>query len=120
MSADSSKVNTESPVRCPRGCGQVWPRPRVRCAVQPDEHGRALGHFTDQCLEVAGAEAAQQHVLAGHEPGVAGRIFSTIAEANIVVDMIVQSVSEYGTTDLSFTIHENDVEAARNLLEPIV
>ena len=54
------------------------------------------------------------------QPGVAGRIFSMIAAANIVVDMIVQSVSEYGTTDLSFTIHENDLEAARKLLEPIV
>src|SRR3989442_4825004 len=30
------------------------------------------------------------------EPGVAGRIFSTIAAANIVVDMIVQSVAERG------------------------
>src|SRR6202022_584655 len=54
------------------------------------------------------------------EPGVAGRIFSTIAAANIVVDMIVQSVSEYGTTDLSFTIHENDLDAARKLLDPVV
>src|SRR2546422_1792523 len=50
------------------------------------------------------------------EPGVAGRVFSTIAAANIVVDMIVQSVSEHGTTDLSFTIHENDLDAARKLL----
>ena len=54
------------------------------------------------------------------EPGVAGRIFSTIAGANIVVDMIVQSVSEHGTTDLSFTIHENDLDVARKLLEPVV
>src|SRR6059058_835839 len=54
------------------------------------------------------------------EPGVAGRIFSTIAGANIVVDMIVQSVSEHGTTDLSFTIHENDLDAARKLLEPVI
>src|SRR6266851_378565 len=54
------------------------------------------------------------------EPGVAGRIFSTIAAANIVVDMIVQSVSEHGTTDLSFTIHENDLGAATKLLKPIV
>ena len=54
------------------------------------------------------------------EPGIAGRIFSTIAEGNIVVDMIVQSVSEHGTTDVSFTVHENDLEAARKLLEPIV
>src|SRR3989440_5011841 len=41
------------------------------------------------------------------EPGIAGQIFSTIAKANIVVDMIVQSVLKKGTTDLSFTIHEN-------------
>jgi aspartate kinase len=54
------------------------------------------------------------------EPGVAGRIFSAIAAAHIVVDMIVQSVGEHGTTDLSFTIHENDLEAARKLLEPVV
>jgi aspartate kinase len=54
------------------------------------------------------------------EAGIAGRIFSTIAGGNIVVDMIVQSVSKHGTTDISFTIHENDLEAARNLLEPVV
>src|SRR6478672_7874639 len=53
-------------------------------------------------------------------PGVAGKIFSTIAASNIVVDMIVQSVSEHGTTDISFTIHDNDVEAAKALLEPLI
>jgi aspartate kinase len=54
------------------------------------------------------------------EPGIAGRIFSTIAGGNISVDMIVQSVSEHGTTDLSFTIHENDLPAAAELLAPVV
>jgi aspartate kinase len=54
------------------------------------------------------------------EPGIAGRIFSTIASGNISVDMIVQSVSEHGTTDLSFTIHENDLPAAAELLTPLV
>ncbi|MEY2484027.1 MAG: aspartate kinase [Verrucomicrobiota bacterium] len=54
------------------------------------------------------------------EPGIAGRIFSEIARDNIVVDMIVQSVSKHGTTDISFTIHENDLEAAKALLAPIV
>jgi len=54
------------------------------------------------------------------EPGIAARIFSTISEANIVVDMIVQSVSEHGTTDISFTIHENDLDLAKKLLTPIV
>jgi aspartate kinase len=54
------------------------------------------------------------------EPGIAGRIFSTIAGGNINVDMIVQSVSEHGTTDVSFTIHENDLDAATRLLTPVV
>jgi aspartate kinase len=54
------------------------------------------------------------------EPGIAGQIFSAIARANIVVDMIVQSVLKKGATDLSFTIHENDLEAATKLLKPIV
>ena len=54
------------------------------------------------------------------EPGIAGRIFSTIASGNISVDMIVQSVSEHGTTDVSFTIHENDLPAASELLTPLV
>jgi aspartate kinase len=54
------------------------------------------------------------------EPGIAGRIFSTIARGNISVDMIVQSVSEHGTTDVSFTMHETDLPAATELLAPLV
>jgi len=54
------------------------------------------------------------------KPGIAARIFSTIAHGNISVDMIVQSVSEHGTTDVSFTIHENDLPAATELLTPLV
>ena len=54
------------------------------------------------------------------EAGIAGRIFSVIASGNISVDMIVQSVSKHGTTDISFTIHENDLEAATRLLTPVV
>jgi len=54
------------------------------------------------------------------EPGIAARIFSTIAASNISVDMIVQSVSAHGTTDVSFTIHENDLPGATELLTPLV
>jgi aspartate kinase len=54
------------------------------------------------------------------EPGVAAQIFSTISDANIVVDMIVQSVSEHGTTDLSFTVYENDLALATKILTPVV
>jgi len=54
------------------------------------------------------------------EPGIAGRIFSNIAAAHIIVDMIVQNASIGGTTDISFTIHEDELEDARKILMPIV
>jgi aspartate kinase len=54
------------------------------------------------------------------EPGCAGRIFSSIAAAHIIVDMIVQNASTSGTTDISFTIHEDELENARKILMPVV
>ena len=54
------------------------------------------------------------------EPGIAGRIFSNIAAAHIIVDMIVQNASIAGTTDISFTIHEDELESARKILMPVV
>src|SRR6266498_172289 len=54
------------------------------------------------------------------EPGIAGRIFSNVAAAHIIVDMIVQNASIGGTTDISFTIHEDELENARKILMPVV
>src|SRR6184192_1908027 len=54
------------------------------------------------------------------EPGVAGRIFSNVAAAHIIVDMIVQNASIGGTTDISFTIHQDELENARKILMPVV
>jgi aspartate kinase len=51
-------------------------------------------------------------------PGVAARIFTTIAEAGIVVDMIIQG-SGYttGKANLSFTVPRPDRQAAIRILE---
>jgi aspartate kinase len=48
------------------------------------------------------------------EPGVAGRNFGALAEANINVDMIIQNepVSHDGGADLSFTVESDDLEGA--------
>jgi aspartate kinase len=54
------------------------------------------------------------------EPGMTARIFSNIAAAHIIVDMIVQSASISGTTDISFTIHEDELENARTILMPVI
>ncbi len=52
------------------------------------------------------------------KPGVAANIFGPLADANINVDMIVQNVSEDGsTTDLTFTVTKADLEPAMKVLE---
>lgn len=43
------------------------------------------------------------------KPGVASKIFSTVSEANIIVDMIIQNVSAEGYTDVTFTIPQSDL-----------
>jgi aspartate kinase len=51
------------------------------------------------------------------KPGIAAAIFGPLAEANINVDMIVQSVSADGkTTDLTFTVPAADYERAADVL----
>lgn len=50
-------------------------------------------------------------------PGVAYRILGPISEANIEVDVIVQNVSEDGTTALTFTVHRNEMKKAQRILE---
>jgi len=50
-------------------------------------------------------------------PGLAAQIFSPIAEAHIVVDMIIQNASEDGTTDLTFTVAKADYKKAISLVE---
>jgi aspartate kinase len=50
-------------------------------------------------------------------PGLAAQIFGPIAEAHIVVDMIIQNASEDGTTDLTFTVPKADHKKARAIVE---
>ncbi len=54
------------------------------------------------------------------EPGIAYKILKPISEANIEVDMIVQSVSaREGLTNFAFTVHRNDFDKAQKILQGI-
>ena len=54
------------------------------------------------------------------KPGIAFQILQPISDANIEVDMIVQSVSaREGLTNFAFTVHRNDYDKALNILENI-
>ena len=52
-------------------------------------------------------------------PGVAARIFGAVADANIIVDMIIQNVGQGSLTDLSFTVPRADLKKAVDLTQRI-
>ena len=53
-------------------------------------------------------------------PGVAAKIFTPLARANIVVDMIIQNISREGFTDLTFTVPKGDLERAIEIIQPTI
>jgi aspartate kinase len=54
-------------------------------------------------------------------PGVAGRVLSVLADANVNVDMIIQNEPESGDgrADMSFTVPRTDLDSAREALAPL-
>ena len=54
------------------------------------------------------------------KPGVAARVFTALADENVNIDMIVQNVSEDGTTDISCTLPLADGPRATRLLEALL
>ena len=54
------------------------------------------------------------------QPGVAGRVLTALADANVNVDMIIQNEPRGGPrADMSFTVPRDDVATARDALEPL-
>ncbi|MCB0859324.1 MAG: aspartate kinase [Solirubrobacterales bacterium] len=70
----------------------------------------AVTHSTDEArVTVIGVK---------DEPGIAGRIFSALAEANVNVDVIIQNepVHEGALADLSFTVETGDLQTAKDAI----
>ncbi|MAM68724.1 MAG: aspartate kinase [Pseudomonadota bacterium] len=66
----------------------------------------------------SGNEAKITLVKVPDNPGIAASIFGPLADASIVVDMIVQNVSEDGkATDLTFTVPKDDLDRALQVIE---
>ncbi len=54
------------------------------------------------------------------KPGVAAKIFNTISDNNIVVDMIIQNIGEGGLTDMSFTVPKTDSKKILEVMNKVV
>lgn len=53
------------------------------------------------------------------KPGIASKIFSALADANIIVDMIVQNVSHDNFNDITFTVVKADAKKALKITQEI-
>ena len=107
----------------------------VELAMKERVRVQVLSSFTDApgTMVVDEDEVLEQEIVAGiaysrdeakitvrrvpDRPGIAAAIFVPLAEANINVDMIVQNVAEYGTTDMTFTVGKTDFPRATAVLE---
>jgi aspartate kinase len=54
-----------------------------------------------------------------YRPSIAARLFTPLAEHNIVVDMIIQNASIEGFTDMTFTVSRKDIREATKLVEEV-
>ncbi len=54
------------------------------------------------------------------QPGTVAQVFTPLAEAGVNVDVILQNVSEQGTTDVTFTVGRGDVNEARTIIEGVI
>ena len=51
------------------------------------------------------------------KPGMAAKVFTSLSDANIVVDVIVQNVSKKDKTDITFTVPKVDAKKAYKIME---
>jgi aspartate kinase len=109
----------------------------VELAMKERVRVQVLSSFSDApgTMVVDEDEIVEQEIVAGiaysrdeakvtvrrvpDKPGIAAAIFVPLAEANINVDMIVQNVSEDGTTDMTFTVGKTDLAKAQATLEAV-
>jgi aspartate kinase len=94
-------------------------------ATAPDEINGTLVVDEDEILEkemVAGIAYSRDEAKVTvrrvpDRPGIAAAVFGPLAEANVNVDMIVQSTGADGTTDMTFTVGSADLARAVAILE---
>jgi aspartate kinase len=85
--------------------------------VVPEDSGMEDVLVSGVASELNEAKITLQRVP--DRPGLATKIFTPIAQAHIVVDMIIQNASEEGFTDLTFTVQRADYQKALGMVRAV-
>ncbi|MBU1162705.1 MAG: aspartate kinase [Proteobacteria bacterium] len=97
----------------------------VRSSFSEEEGTMLVNEYSDmEHLEVSGItcnknEARITLKKVPDQPGIAAKIFSPLAEAGILVDMIIQNTRFGGLTDLTFTVAKTDFNRALEISKKI-
>lgn len=95
----------------------------VRSSFNFNNEGTLIGEEKDmEKLVVSGVtynkdEAKITVLWVPDKPGISAKIFRSIADENINVDMIIQDISEGGITNISFTVVKSDLKKALKVVE---
>jgi aspartate kinase len=123
MASSGSKVMQSRSVEFAKKFGVVF---EVRSSFN-NNPGTIVKEETDsmEAVVVRGVsiEKNQAKVTITHvpdRPGTAAKIFNAVANAGLIVDMIVQNVSVQGSTDISFTMSKDELPKAQARLAPVV
>lgn len=123
MASSGSKVMQSRSVEFAKKFGVVF---EVRSSFN-NNPGTIVKEETDsmEAVVVRGVsiEKNQAKVTITHvpdRPGTAAKIFNAVANAGLIIDMIVQNVSVQGSTDISFTMSKDELSKAQARLAPVV
>jgi aspartate kinase len=102
---------------------------RIHCRSSFEDGPGTLVVSEEETMEqpfvtaVTHSDAEARVTLTGlrDEPGVAGRIFSALADANVSVDVIIQNepVGDDQLADLSFTVDRDELPVAREVIDKL-
>jgi aspartate kinase len=115
-------------IRSVEFAGKYKVRLRVLSSFEDEGEGTLITFEEDEKMEqaiISGIafnrdEAKITIMRVPDRPGIAYQILGPIGDANIDVDMIVQSVGHDGMTDFSFTVNRGDYQKTLKILEPVV
>ncbi|MCA9247971.1 MAG: aspartate kinase, partial [Planctomycetales bacterium] len=86
------------------------------------ERLRAIDSIEGLAIDDVRVDTSQARVTVSgvpDKPGIAADIFETVARANVMVDMIVQSFGKEGTASISFTMPKDQLNAALAATEEV-
>ena len=99
---------------------------RVRSSFKPQDEGTLVQGVKEMELNnpvsgVALDESQARVAIVGvpDKPGIAAKVFESLAKKNISVDMIVQSTSQDGVNEIAFTVDKDTVENTKIVTQQI-